>query len=223
MAAMHDPVLILRLANSFEDLVGVAKLAEEYETSKDGTERFQLKSMMASKLTYAEKEEIYSIFEKNMAEYYHKTWGLKKDEKMNELFHPTSRVFALYRKTEEIEGDDGQGVASGAESGASAGSLAAYTIFRFEWDDEEEPEYPVLYCYELQIQPSFQGRGLGKKLMEVLNETAKKLKMIKVMLTCFNINETAMNFYKAIGFDLDHNSPTKCGFPADYEILSKAA
>ena len=224
MTAMHDPVMVLRLANSIKDLIGVAKLDEEYVASKSGEERFQLKSMMASALSYEEKEEIYGLFEKNMAEYYSKTWGLKKDEKMNELFHPTSRVFALYCAGKD-RGESGHNANSstGPVTDSSASSLAAYTIFRFEWDDEEEPEYPVLYCYELQIQPGFQGRGLGRKLMEVLNETAKKLKMVKVMLTCFNINEAAMSFYKAIGFDLDLNSPTRCGFPADYEILSKAA
>ena len=66
MAAMHDPVLILRLANSFSDLVGVAKLAEEYETSKDGTERFQLKSMMASKLPMQKR--------RKSTPYLRKTW-----------------------------------------------------------------------------------------------------------------------------------------------------
>ena len=91
-----------------------------------------------------------------------------------------------------------------------------------DWeDDEEEPEYPVLYCYELQTQPTYQGRGLGKRLMEVLSNTCSKLKLNKVMLTCFNINESALAFYKAIGFKVDDNSPSKCGFPSDYEILSK--
>ena len=56
--------------------------------------------------------------------------------------------------------------------------------------------------------------------MEVLATTAKQLKMEKVMLTCFNINDAAMKFYNAIGYELDENSPTKSGFPADYEILS---
>ena len=55
--------------------------------------------------------------------------------------------------------------------------IVAFALFRFEWDDEEEPEYPVLYCYELQIRSTFQGRGLGRNLMDVLKVTAAKLKM----------------------------------------------
>ena len=210
MAAHNDPVLVLRMANSITNLMGVCKFDEEFVASSGGAgpgeERFEVRGRMASDLSCEEKEEVYRIFEENMSYYYSKTWGLKKDEKMNELFHPTSRLFCLYTKSPESP---------------NSGSLAAFTIFRFEWDDDEEPEYPVLYCYELQIQSSFQGKGLGKKLMEILAATAKKFKLEKVMLTCFNINEAAMSFYKAVGYVLDNNSPTKCGFPSDYEILSR--
>ena len=33
----------------------------------------------------------------------------------------------------------------------SALKVAAFTMFRFEWDDEDEPEYPVLFLYEFQV------------------------------------------------------------------------
>jgi GNAT superfamily N-acetyltransferase len=227
MASMvADPVMVMRLANSIKNLMGVCKLDEEYTSEKTG-DKFELESKMTGELSYEEKEEIYKLFEVNMREYYEKTWGLKREEKMNELFHPMSRIFCMYSKddtTSETTADSDAGAAAASSGNAKVGSrrtLAAYTIFRFEWDDEEEPEYPVLYCYELQTQPTYQGRGLGKRLMEVLSNTCSKLKLNKVMLTCFNINESALAFYKAIGFKVDDNSPSKCGFPSDYEILSK--
>ena len=90
---------------------------------------------------------------------------LKKEDKMNELFHPAARLFCVHAAPSTGEEEDVK---------KSKGPIVAFTLFRFEWDDEEEPEYPVLYCYELQIRSTFQGRGLGRKLMDVLKVTATK-------------------------------------------------
>ena len=207
---MHDPVMIIRLANSLKDLMGVCKHSSEMNHNE---ESFVLESRMATSLSFEEKEEVYGLFELNMRTYYEKTWGLKKEQKMNELFHPTSRLFCVYAAPTTDDGKE--------EEMSKKGQLVAYTIFRFEWDDEEEPEYPVLYCYELQIQSAYQGRGFGRKLMDILKVTADKLKMHKVMLTCFTCNETAMTFYKRIGYRVDENSPSKWGsVTTDYEIMS---
>lgn len=45
--------------------------------------------------------------------------------------------------------------------------------------------------------------------------------MWKTMLTCFKCNTAAMAFYKHIGFGVDVNSPSQCGFDGEcYEIMS---
>jgi hypothetical protein len=36
------------------------------------------------------------------------------------------------------------------------GEVAAFTHFQFVWDDDDEPEYPVLYCFELHVDSSMQ-------------------------------------------------------------------
>ena len=96
-----------------------------------------------------------------------------------------------------------------------------YTTFRFEWDDEDEPEYPVLYCYELQVSHEMQGLGIGRNLMSILTKISDKLHMWKVLLTCFVSNKKALQFYKSIGFDSDINSPIAMGdTTCSYEILS---
>lgn len=41
------------------------------------------------------------------------------------------------------------------------------------------------------------------------------------MLTIFKCNQEALQFYTSIGFQIDDNSPSKCGYDVDYEILSK--
>ncbi len=207
---MNDPVMIIRLANSLTDLMGVCEHDSVISTNAK-EERFSLESRKANSLSFEEKEEVYALFEENMKSFYMQTWGLKKEDKMNELFHPAARLFCVHAAPSTGEEEDVK---------KSKGPIVAFTLFRFEWDDEEEPEYPVLYCYELQIRSTFQGRGLGRKLMDVLKVTATKLKLQKVLLTCFTCNEAAMAFYKSIGFDIDEYSPSKSGFPQDYEILS---
>ena len=94
-------------------------------------------------------------------------------------------------------------------------------MFRFEWDDEEEPEHPVLFCHEFQVEPRYWRKGLGRRLMQLLTETARSLRMWKTMLTVFKRNLPAMHFYLSIGFNVDANSPSSCGFNSEcYEILS---
>ena len=147
MASMHDPVMIMRLANSFKDLMSICKHDTIINIKQ---EAFVLSSRIASSLSFEEKEEVYTLFEENMKSYYEQTWGLKKEEKMNELFHPASRLFCVHAAQPNGEG--------AGESPRAP--IVAFALFRFEWDDEEEPEYPVLYCYELQIRSTFQAAVL---------------------------------------------------------------
>jgi GNAT superfamily N-acetyltransferase len=94
-------------------------------------------------------------------------------------------------------------------------------MFRFEWDDEEEPEHPVLFCHEFQVEPRYWRKGLGRRLMQLVTETARSLRMWKTMLTVFKRNLPAMHFYLSIGFNVDANSPSSCGYNSEcYEILS---
>lgn len=56
--------------------------------------------------------------------------------------------------------------------------------------------------FGLSVAKDFRGKGIGKRLMElVLEETKKNLKHIKIIhLECFANNETACNLYKSVGF-----------------------
>lgn len=36
------------------------------------------------------------------------------------------------------------------------GEVAAFVHFQFVWDDEDEPEFPVLYCFELHVSIAYQ-------------------------------------------------------------------
>lgn len=202
MSANQDPVMVLRLANSLTDLLAVCKIDPIVNDNA-----YTLQVYGTNDLSIPQREAIFALFETNMKDLYTATWGYNREEKRKELFHPMSR-FLCVEKEGEKEGEEG-----GKE-------IVAYTIFRFEWDDEEEPEHPVVYCYELHVSSAYQKQSLGKQLMNHLLSMQKKLKLWKVMLTCFTANTGAMGFYTSCGFGVDCNSPSRCGFPTDYEILS---
>ncbi|XP_075147522.1 N-alpha-acetyltransferase 40 [Haematobia irritans] len=93
----------------------------------------------------------------------------------------------------------------------------AYSMFRFDMDYG----HPVLYCYEMQIDPSAHRQGLGKHMMSALEKCAKHWKMDKVVLTVLKNNVNAQGFFKSMGYILDDSSPDILE-KADYEILSKS-
>ncbi|KAF9270283.1 acyl-CoA N-acyltransferase [Marasmius fiardii PR-910] len=144
---------------------------------------------------------IWQIFEDNMYQLYlDSSSGWNPEDKKEELFDSLSRFIILNN------GD----------------ATAAYTMFRFEYEEG----FNLLYCYELQIQESYQRKGLGKFLMNTLDSIAGKWKMDEIVLTVFKANVSASRFYKALGFSVDPSSPTdedleELGI-VDYEILSKS-
>ncbi|XP_065354193.1 N-alpha-acetyltransferase 40 [Calliphora vicina] len=93
----------------------------------------------------------------------------------------------------------------------------AYSMFRFDLDYG----HSVLYCYEMQIEPTAQRQGLGKHMMLALERCAKHWKMEKIVLTVLKNNENAQAFFKAIGYSFDDSTPDILE-KADYEILSKS-
>ncbi|KAI9623104.1 hypothetical protein KEM48_009724 [Puccinia striiformis f. sp. tritici PST-130] len=54
--------------------------------------------------------------------------------------------------------------------------------------------------YEIQLKAETRGKGLGKVLMEILERIGSSWEMKKVMLTVQTENETAVKFYRSLGF-----------------------
>jgi len=82
------------------------------------------------------------------------------------------------------------------ESTTSTDQLVGFLSFMIT--DEEGAE--VIYTYELDIHPSYQKLGLGKKLMVIMEAFGDKVQVEKSMLTCFNSNIGARRFYENIGY-----------------------
>ncbi|KAF6765987.1 acyl-CoA N-acyltransferase [Ephemerocybe angulata] len=125
-------------------------------------------------------------------------WDAKK--KHAEMFHRFSRFILVFQGPEPL-----------------AENLVAFSMFRFE----NEEEYCVLYCYELQVKEEMRGMGIGRCLMNVLECIGSEWRMQKLMLTVLKANKNAVKFYATVGFQIDASSPTNFGYKEDYEILSR--
>ena len=232
--------MLIRLANSIKDIPGVCKLDTTLSSKKETDLKFKLRSCSPTELDGFDREQLFAMYEKNMMSHYQANGGWSSGQKQAELFHSMSRYFIVYADNDESGADvmpsaaslDPGSQPSVAEGGASASPAAsseglrsgreilAFVAFRFEWDDDEEPDFPVMYVYEMQVSSAWQGHGLGRQLMALVLKVSDRLKMTKVMLTCFVSNRGAMKFYKDMGFGRDCNSPLAMGFKVDYEVMS---
>lgn len=80
----------------------------------------------------------------------------------------------------------------------------------------------VIYCYQLQIFKEYQRNGIGRKMMDCLEQIAVKYHFAVMKLTVFKANTNAMQFYAKLGFVLDSSDPSfHSKSPASYSILSK--
>ncbi|EQC42844.1 hypothetical protein SDRG_00563 [Saprolegnia diclina VS20] len=154
-----------------------------------------LRSLPAAQLTAGEKTKIEALFCANMQSFYEQSsWGFDMAAKRAELFDPAARYLI-------------------------AGDVDAFVHFRFVEDDGAE----IVYVYELQIGPVLQRRGLGKRLMQLLELIARRYQMKWIVLTVFKANASALQFYtKTMQYEVDATSPSQHDDPhASYEILSK--
>ena len=92
----------------------------------------------------------------------------------------------------------------------------------------EEDGYEVLYIYEIHLLPHVRQHGMGRYLMQYVEEIAVKVGVEKAMLTVFTSNEVTERFYRKIGYVDDEYSPQpkqlRNGLVKrpDYIIMSKA-
>lgn len=77
---------------------------------------------IAMSLTAQQKKTIFEMYSKNMQAFYEDipSWGWDASEKKKDLFRSTSRFLLLVNPDNHDE-------------------VHAFTMFRFEWDDEDEP------------------------------------------------------------------------------------
>ena len=155
-------------------------------------------------ISKAQQTQLVDMVEEDLKDMYNNAWGWDREGKSKELFAPVSNfVIARQHGSRDIVG---------------------FVMIRFCWDDDDEPEFPVVYVYELNVADNERGSGLGRRLMQSVFAIQAKWGLWKVMLTCFKTNIAALGFYHKLGFGIDIYSPSRCeGWdPVSYEILSNA-
>lgn len=120
--------------------------------------------------------QLYNLVRKNMKGMYEGSgMGWNRVDKMEEM------------EDEELE----YHVARDADND----SIIGFISFMHTVEDDQK----VVYLYELQVVKGFQGKGVGKGLMEVVLAESQRSKR-SIMLTVFLMNERAVGFYKKYGF-----------------------
>jgi GNAT superfamily N-acetyltransferase len=154
-------------------------------------------------------QDAVNMFEENMGiMYQNSSWGLDLKDKRDELRHQNARFLLVHDNKAD------------SNNGKDKNTMVGYCHFRFENDDEDEPTEAVVYVYELQVSSKYQHCGIGRRLMELTHEIARRAGLKKVMLTVFTANDAALRFYKNLGYVIDTISPSMGGQQCDYEIMS---
>jgi len=213
-------------------------------TSAASSKFLTLEYLPSVDLSDFQLQQCMELFETNMGLYYKQSsWGLDLTEKADELRHKKARFLLVFADNTAAADDNGEhdgrtadsdGISdlvegsqkentNGVERNDDGKKLAAFVHFRFCFDDEDDPEYAVLYTYEIQVNERYQRLGLGRQLASLLEDIARGAELQKCMLTCFKTNRTAMKFYtERLGYEIDESSPSRHGDrTAEYEILSK--
>ncbi|CAK1354644.1 putative N-acetyltransferase [Cercospora beticola] len=107
---------------------------------------------------------------------------------------------------------------------SSEAGISGFLSFMLTHDST--PSVPVLYIYEIHLDNGTRGKGLGRSLMKMAENIAKRVGVEKVMLTCFKSNVKARAFYEYLGYEMDICSPEDRKtrnkvVKVDYVIMSK--
>lgn len=81
--------------------------------------------------------------------------------------------------------------------------LVGFVSFMVTYEDG----YEVIYIYEIHFAPAWQGKGLGRLLLSMVETIGANVGVEKTMLTVFKANERAVTWYHKSGYSTDDFSP----------------
>lgn len=124
-----------------------------------------------------------------------------------------------------VSGGCGGGEDEEGEGGEGRGEVGVEGFLSFMLTVEDGVE--VVYCYEIHLGERVRGKGVGRRLMGLLEEVGRRARVEKAMLTVFRRNERAVGFYEGLGYGVDEFSPRARKLrggvvkEVDYLIMSK--
>ncbi|MBA0770473.1 hypothetical protein Gotri_019104, partial [Gossypium trilobum] len=117
----------------------------------------RLESGSGDKLSNCTKQHIQKLLKANMMGPYGSEWAVEEKVKRREMVAPQARYIFVYWNANEMMDN-------------AFTPLLGFLHFRFTLEEE----IPVLYLYELQLDSSVQGKGLGKFLMQLVELIAQE-------------------------------------------------
>ncbi|XP_048536098.1 N-alpha-acetyltransferase 40-like [Triticum urartu] len=184
-----------------------------------------LESGHGNQLPVPMRKYIQNLLKANMKGTYGSEWTSEEKIKRREMVAPEARYILICQYADSDIAKCFMKQDSGVECAhvtCRGGRLLGFVHYRFV----VEEDVPVLYVYELQLESSVQGKGLGKFLMQLIELIACKSQMEAVMLTVQKSNTDAMAFYNNLGYVISSTSPSRVdpliGIHRSYEILCKA-
>nr|XP_045086004.1 N-alpha-acetyltransferase 40 isoform X3 [Aegilops tauschii subsp. strangulata] len=183
-----------------------------------------LESGHGNQLPVPTRKYIQNLLKANMKGTYGSEWPSEEKIKRREMVAPEARYILICQYADSDIAKCFMKQDSGVECAhvtCRGGRLLGFVHYRFV----VEEDVPVLYVYELQLESSVQGKGLGKFLMQLIELIACKSQMGAVMLTVQKSNTDAMAFYNNLGYVISSTSPSQVdpliGIHRSYEILCK--
>ncbi|XP_075647703.1 uncharacterized protein LOC142618637 isoform X2 [Castanea sativa] len=196
-----------------------------------------LESGCGDKLSSPTKKYIMGLLKANMEGPYGSEWPTVEKVKRREMVMPEARYIFVH-EAPNASSDEILTMSERKETLTvcleNKGSMVGFAQYRFTLEEE----IPVLYVYELQLEPHVQAKGLGKFLMQLIELIACKVlshlfsshrdnRMGAVVLTVQKANLLAMDFYlNKLRYIISTISPSRVdpliGDEKSYEILCKA-
>ncbi|KAK7207438.1 acyl-CoA N-acyltransferase [Myxozyma melibiosi] len=199
---LHSRVSTQELNQRFGRLLANISTSDD----DDGQEVY-LTLVRGEELAAEEFAACFEIMKKNMMQLYKSsTMGWTSRERMAELKEP-GLIYILIKSSPPQQ--------------PTTSSPLGFASFMATWENDE----PVVYCYELQLPPQLRGKGLGRRVLEIIETVGASVGLPKCMLTVFSANP-AYEFYTRMGYTPTDFSPEPTVLrnkvlPPSYWILEK--
>jgi ribosomal protein S18 acetylase RimI-like enzyme len=163
----------------------------------------------ATELEDADLEACFNLIEHTSGDDYKASSIGWKPKKKKEEMKDKAMMYLLLK-----QGDSG------------SGALVGFISFMITTDDPPHQREEVVYIYEVHLDDSLRGRGLGSRLIRFVEEATLRCGILKTMLTVFKSNAGAKGLYEKLGYSKDDCSPEdkvvrRRIIEAEYLIMSR--